>query len=300
MSSREGSTALIQRELVTDAGLVPISLRPDGYINITQIAKAAGKLVGNWVKAQDTQEYLAALSLDIPIEISTLLVTVQGRGDVVEQGTWAHPEVAIDFAAWCNKKFKIQVNRWINELRTTGHVDLRHTAANPIAAAIQYLDQQHNGLVLHVDFIERKLVTRVEQVEHSVHNRVDRLDADLEAYRRAGWKRYQRQAPKGHEQWWWDIAMRRCINPQCRVELDPLSAPNAPNHPDYDEVVPIVDGGRRTLGNMQLICHQCNLRKGRRWYDYAPVEIRFKAESLDKNWMRERDRLMKTQQMTMF
>ncbi|MGK7903861.1 MAG: KilA-N domain-containing protein [Hormoscilla sp.] len=31
------------------------------------------------------------------------------------QGTWVHPEVAIDLAQWLSPQFRIMVNRWIRE-----------------------------------------------------------------------------------------------------------------------------------------------------------------------------------------
>lgn len=300
MSSVEGNTALIQRELVTDTGLVPVSLRPDGWINITHIAKAAGKLVGGWTRLQDTQEYLEALALDMQISISKLLITVQGRGDAVEQGTWAHPEVAIDFAAWCHKKFKIQVNRWINELRTTGHVDLRQHSVNPIQnmitanqEAILHLDTQQQCLVMRVDFVEKRLV----EVKYCLHNELDLLKKDLEERRLIARKRYQREAPQGHEQWWWDKSGKYCLNQRCRKLLDPLAPSNAHNYPNYDEVIPVVDGGKRTMANMQVICRECNVKKGKKWIDYAPPQLREEALRLDPSGKKYLDELKKKLQL---
>lgn len=41
-----------------------------------------------------------------------------------DRGTWAHPKIAIRFAQWCNVKFAIQVDFWIDELLNTGKVEL--------------------------------------------------------------------------------------------------------------------------------------------------------------------------------
>lgn len=99
------------------------------YVCLTDMAKATGKLPADWLRLKSSQEYLAALSavMGIPIRDNhagskSLLSVIQGIE--VEQGTWAHPEVAIEFAAWCSIPFKIQVNSWINELLTAGRVDL--------------------------------------------------------------------------------------------------------------------------------------------------------------------------------
>ena len=86
-----------------------ISQDNDGYTCLTDMAKAAGKLVADYLKTDSTQAYLQGLSDDMNIPISSLIRIVQGKGK--KQGTWAHPEVAIDFAQWCNVSFRIWANR---------------------------------------------------------------------------------------------------------------------------------------------------------------------------------------------
>ena len=84
----------------------------DSYVSLTDMAKAAGKLVGHYLTLDSTNEYLQALSDDIAIPISSLIQVVQGKGK--HQGTWAHPEIAIDFASWCNVQFRIWANRTLH------------------------------------------------------------------------------------------------------------------------------------------------------------------------------------------
>lgn len=86
-----------------------ISQESDGYTSLTDMAKAAGKLVADYLKNDSTQAYFQGLSDDMNIPISSLIRIVQGKGKA--QGTWAHPEVAIDFAKWCNVSFRIWANR---------------------------------------------------------------------------------------------------------------------------------------------------------------------------------------------
>ena len=86
-----------------------ISQETDGYTCLTDMAKAAGKQVKHYLALDSTKEYLKALSQEVAISTSSLIRIVQGKGKV--QGTWAHPEVAIDFAQWCNVSFKIWANR---------------------------------------------------------------------------------------------------------------------------------------------------------------------------------------------
>ena len=86
-----------------------ISQETDGYTCLTDMAKAAGKLVADYLKIDSTQAYLQALSTDMNIPLSSLVKVSKGGNG--KQGTWAHPDVAIDFAQWCNVNFKIWANR---------------------------------------------------------------------------------------------------------------------------------------------------------------------------------------------
>jgi hypothetical protein len=105
---------MIMRPLQTIIGEIQVPQRPaDGYIHLNPIADASGKSVAHWLENKDTKEYLSELSLDSGIPISKLVIVIRGRGDVVNQGTWAHIQAALKFAGWCNKKFEVQVFKWL-------------------------------------------------------------------------------------------------------------------------------------------------------------------------------------------
>lgn len=93
----------------------------DGYINLNQMASAAGKRVDNWLANKSTQDLLAEFEGQqnklpgIPGSLPAL-VTIEGKGG----GTWAHPDIAIQFAQWCSPAFALQVSRWIRNWMTTG------------------------------------------------------------------------------------------------------------------------------------------------------------------------------------
>lgn len=88
-----------------------IHQRNNGYACLTDMANASGKKVAGYLRLKSTKDYLEGLSLDVQIPTSKLIEIVQGRGDAVEQATWAHPEIAIDFAKWCSVPFRIWANR---------------------------------------------------------------------------------------------------------------------------------------------------------------------------------------------
>ena len=93
------------------------------WVSLTDMAKASGKLLGNWNQLNSTKEFLYALESDIGYPISE---TIKG-GVPSKQGTWAIEEVAIEFAGWCSVQFKIWTLRQIKTLMSQGYVALPQT-----------------------------------------------------------------------------------------------------------------------------------------------------------------------------
>jgi KilA-N domain len=77
---------------------------PIEYKNLSTIAKASGKRLGSWIDRSVGKDALAEFQLKHP-EIDSPLITKKGRGG----GTWAHPELAAVFAAWCDPQFTAEV-----------------------------------------------------------------------------------------------------------------------------------------------------------------------------------------------
>jgi hypothetical protein len=94
----------------------------DGYINLNQMAEAAGRRIDNWTRLQETQDLLTEFESQQnsnPSDLRDLnpaLITQRGQGG----GTWAHPDIAIQFAQWCSPAFALQVSRWVRQWMTTG------------------------------------------------------------------------------------------------------------------------------------------------------------------------------------
>lgn len=100
-----------------------IRIREDRYACLTDMAQASGKFVANWNQTKASRSYLEKLSAVIGIPIAELVQTTEG-GIPDLQGTWGHPKVAIRFAQWCSDDFAVQVDCWMDELLTTGKVQL--------------------------------------------------------------------------------------------------------------------------------------------------------------------------------
>lgn len=98
--------------------------REDGFMSLTDMCQSGGKLFAHWHTLKSTQEYLDAISEkyyrdhdNTPIETSA--------GNLGEKGgTWGDRRVALRLAQWISPHFALQVDEWIEELLTTGNVNI--------------------------------------------------------------------------------------------------------------------------------------------------------------------------------
>lgn len=86
----------------------------DGYVNATAMCQAVGKKLSHYLENKTTKDFLEELSSDAGIPAS-LLVIVKKGGIAAEQGTWVHPDVAMNLGQWCSPKFAVAVSRWVRD-----------------------------------------------------------------------------------------------------------------------------------------------------------------------------------------
>jgi hypothetical protein len=92
----------------------------DGYVNATAMCKAAGKEWKHYNELESTKAFLKELSevekCDIKasakMTTTALVCSIQG-GEPELQGTWIHPQVAINLGQWLSPKFAVKVSKWI-------------------------------------------------------------------------------------------------------------------------------------------------------------------------------------------
>lgn len=108
--------ALIPHEI---EGRVINQRASDGFINATAMCNSVGKRIGHYFENKTTAEFLEELSSDVGIPTSELIQTFKG-GNPQNQGTWVHPDVAINLAQWLSPKFAVQVSRWVREWMNGG------------------------------------------------------------------------------------------------------------------------------------------------------------------------------------
>ena len=84
-----------------------INQRADGFINLTQMCKANGKRIDNFLRLRQTQDYIRALKQSLQSEV---LVSVNG-GNVSDVGTWGHQLVAEELQRWIDKHLNKTLNK---------------------------------------------------------------------------------------------------------------------------------------------------------------------------------------------
>lgn len=86
-------------------------------VSATHMARSFGKKPIDWLKHQQSNEFIKELS---KVRNVTLADLVQVRRGGANPGTWFHQDVALEFARWLSPAFAIWTNDRIKELLTQG------------------------------------------------------------------------------------------------------------------------------------------------------------------------------------
>lgn len=107
------SIALIERRIET---AVVQQRASDGYINATELCKAADKRWHNYVRNETTGNFLRALSAKT--ETAVALLVQQTTSDFGVTSVWVHPKVALHLGQWLSADFAVQVTEWVYDWMT--------------------------------------------------------------------------------------------------------------------------------------------------------------------------------------
>ncbi len=101
-----------------------VSRNTDNYINATQLCKAGNKKFSHWISLDTTKQLINKLESNTGINSSQLVDIKKGNTDDFNQGSWIHPDLAIQLAQWLSPEFALQVSKWIRILFSDSKVDV--------------------------------------------------------------------------------------------------------------------------------------------------------------------------------
>lgn len=117
-----------------------ISRHPDHYVNATQLCQAGAKKFNDWYRLDSTKELIAVLSSDAGIPASLLVESKRGATSLFQQGSWVHPDLAIQLAQWISPSFALQVSRWVRTLFSDGKIAIDLTLMKEQQKRIETLE----------------------------------------------------------------------------------------------------------------------------------------------------------------
>ena len=134
----------------------------DGYINVTNLCKAGGKKFNDWKRLNKTFDFLTILSNATGIPAASLIQYQTGYGST--QGTWVHPQVAINIAQWISPQFDVKVSSWVYEIMMTGKIDITNTKS------YKELLEENKGHKIQIQKLNNKYVKQQPRVQYKESN----------------------------------------------------------------------------------------------------------------------------------
>ena len=154
-------------------------------MNATQMAKFFGKRPVDWLRFQQSQEFLAILS-KVRNHTFEELVIVRKGAPSVGGGTWMHEDVALEFARWLSPEFAIWCNDRIKELFSFGLTatdEMLVKAATDPEFVVAMMDQikQSRQKNLELEKQNRALQAKIEEdsLKVNFYNNATNLDAEF-------------------------------------------------------------------------------------------------------------------------
>jgi hypothetical protein len=179
-----------------------ISRHPDHYVNATQLCQAGSKKFNDWFGLESTKELIAVLSSDAGIPASLLVESKRGATSLFQQGSWVHPDLAIQLAQWISPAFALQVSRWVRTLFSDGKIAIDLTLMKQQQKRIETLEticlskrkrEKYEGqffvyLLTTDDHLKRRtyIVGKAKNLEHRLGTYNKTCDHTVVHYRECG------------------------------------------------------------------------------------------------------------------
>lgn len=196
----------------------PITIRSDGYWNLTLMCQSCGKKINDYLRLNSTGEFLKELCWDLNQEFienpatesilygtgvtgfpatevrrivenfnSLKLLVEINQGGVPElQGTWGHELVALDLAAWAKPKFRVWVFKTVRRLLREGEVKLQGEVVKELRQALGCSQEQVQALEALTDELDQALSLSEYQRDRLLYT-TDELKRDMSWHRMNSW-----------------------------------------------------------------------------------------------------------------
>jgi hypothetical protein len=97
-----------------------ICRKSDSFVNATLMCKAGEKKFASWYRLDSTKDLIKELENELKADVQN------GGNNKNAQGSWIHPDLAVQLAQWISPVFSLKVSKWIRELALTGSVSLKN------------------------------------------------------------------------------------------------------------------------------------------------------------------------------
>ena len=98
-------------------------------VNATEMCKPFNKKASNFLRNQQTQDYINALCQVSNLRLENVVIEKHGG---TSPGTWLHQKLALRLAQWLSPEFSLWVDSKIEELLTTGKTEIKKkSSGNP-------------------------------------------------------------------------------------------------------------------------------------------------------------------------
>jgi hypothetical protein len=148
---------------LTFNGVVIVS-RSDGFVDATEICKAGGKRFNHWYQLESTKQLFNETASEAGIPASQLMDIKKGNSGDFNQGSWIHPDLAIQLAQWISPSFALQVSKWIRTLFTDSNVSININLQNKLKISnnkIKLLEDAYLRKHKRKDYLETNVIYMV-------------------------------------------------------------------------------------------------------------------------------------------
>ena len=159
----------------------------DGYVNATELCKSCNKEFSGWKRLVQTDAFLQELASVLQIQQDELIHSIVG-GNARLQGTYVHPQVAVNLAQWLSPKFAVAVSRWVTDWMRG---DIK--PANLPYHLRRYMSNQHNIPPTHFSMLNEMTLSLIAPMEKEGYTMPNSMVIDASEGRMfCGWLRKEK------------------------------------------------------------------------------------------------------------